>query len=322
MYRRHFIKSSLGATAYIMMPRWDKKSKSMKPLKEGDTIAVITPGSHVPQDKMKEVVQRIKALGYKVQLGKYTDQLYGYTAGRDHERIADIHWAFSDPNIDAVWCGRGGYGCTRLLPYIDYKLLSRHPKPLIGYSDITALHNAFYHKMGWLGFHGPVGTTKHTDFTKNHLNILQNWDHVIPWQNEIPTEVIISGKAKGKLIGGNLSVLAAMAGTDYLPSAEGHIVMLEDIGEDPYRIDRMLTQLVQAMQLRKAKGIILGQFKDCDKQSKTSLTLGETINNHFAKLKVPVVYNFPFGHIDDMVTLPFGAEVELDTNLRILKAKI
>lgn len=311
MLRRRFIQASASMAVCCTLPRVEKNK--IKPLSNGDTIAVITPGSHVSADKMKAVVARIKALGYRVKLGKYVDQLYGYNAGKDHERIADIHWAFSDPEVKAVWCGRGGYGCTRLLPYLDYKLLSKYPKPLIGYSDITALLNAFYLKMGWIGYLGPVGTTKHTDFTNEHLNILQNRDHVIAWQNEIPTEVIVPGKAKGKLIGGNLTVLAAMAGTDYLPSAANHIVVLEDIDEKPYRIDRMLTQLNQAMNLKKAKGIILGQFKGCDSYSDKSLSLRETLDNHFSKLNIPVIYNYPTGHIDDMVTLPIGAEVELDT---------
>ena len=288
-------------------------------LSPGDTIALIAPGSSISDEKIEKAKTNLMALGLKVREGKYIREKYGYTAGKDNERIADIHWAFSDPTIDGIWCVRGGYGCTRLLPYLDYALIKKNPKILIGYSDITALHLAIYKKTGLTTFHGPVGSSKFTNFTTEHLQKMffkptegQNIQHLDPSK----VVVLSSGTAKGKLIGGNLSLVSAMCGTAYLPSAKGKIVFLEDVEEKPYSIDRMLIQLEQAWDLKKAKGILLGEFADCDSESDRSLTLLETLENHFKDCGIPVLYNVPFGHIDDQATLPIGIKVSMHTKTK------
>ncbi len=304
-------------STYYIDSAGDKRLPSL--LKPGDTVALIAPGSSIPEEKIEKAVTNLESLGLKAREGKYIREKYGYTAGKDHERISDIHWAFSDDDVDAVWCVRGGYGCTRLLPYLDYKLIKKNPKILIGYSDITALHMAIFKKTGLTTFHGPVGSSEFTPYTVEYLQKML-FTPIIgqPIQHQDPAKVITlsEGEAKGKLIGGNLSLLSAMCGTKYLPSAKGKIVFLEDIEEKPYSVDRMLIQLEQAWNLKKAKGILLGEFSDCDSDSDRSLTLRETLDNHFKDCGIPVLYNVPLGHIDDQATYPIGIKVKMNTGTK------
>jgi len=324
MNRRDFTKRSSvfvgGLLALPSLSNHTKDSRLMKKvpglLKPGDTVALIAPGSSIPEEKIEKAISNLESLGLKIKEGKFIREKYGYTAGKDHERIADIHWAFGDKSIDAVWCIRGGYGCTRLLPYLDYNIIKKNPKILIGYSDITALHMAIFKETGLTTFHGPVGASEFTPYTTEYLQkMLFTSIKGQPIQHQEPNEVITlsTGKAKGKLIGGNLSLISAMCGTKYLPSAKGKIVFLEDIDEKPYRVDRMLVQLEQAWNLKKAKGILLGEFADCDSDSDRSLTLMETLENHFKGCGIPVLYKVPLGHIDDQATYPVGIKVEMDT---------
>lgn len=324
MDRRDFVRfGSLylgGFSVFCSMTKGSKMADDYKKLprrlKVGDRIALIAPGSSIPEEKIEKAKENMLSLGLNPVEGRFIREKYGYIAGKDHQRISDIHWAFGDNTIDAIWCIRGGYGCTRLLPHLDYKLIQKNPKALIGYSDITALHMAIYKKTGLTTYHGPVASSDFTPFTKNNAEqiLLDAGDsHRISHHTPEEIEVLSSGKAKGKLIGGNLSLISAMCGTDYLPSAKGKIVILEDIDEKPYRIDRMLVQLFQAWDLNKAKGILLGEFKDCDSDSEKSLTLSETLSNHFKDCGVPVMYKIPLGHIDDQATFPIGVEVEINT---------
>ena len=293
--------------------------KSPPRLKKGDTIALIAPGSSIPEEKISKARNNLESMGFLVKEGKYIREKNGYLAGKDHERIADIHWAFSDSSVNGVWCIRGGYGCTRLLPYLDYKLIKKNPKVLIGYSDITALHMAIFKETGLSSFHGPVGSSEFTPYTVEQAQniLLSNQDtYKVPPFKPAQIEIFSPGKAEGELIGGNLSLISAMCGTKYLPSAKGKIVLLEDIDEKPYRIDRMLVQLEQAWNLKKARGILLGEFVDCDSDSDRSLTLQETLENHFKKIHIPVMYKVPLGHIDNQATYPIGIKTEIDTTTK------
>ncbi len=294
-----------------------QKKRIPKLLKQGDNVALIAPGSSIPEAKIEKAKYNLISLGLKVEEGQFIREKYGYTAGKDYERIADIHWAFGDESIDGIWCIRGGYGCTRLLPFLDYSLIRKNPKILIGYSDITALHMAIFKKSGLSTFHGPVGSSEFTPYTTGYLQKMlfapisgQCIRHKDP--NKVIT--LSPGTAKGKLIGGNLSLISAMCGTKYLPSAKGKIVFLEDIDEKPYSVDRMLIQLEQAWNLKKAKGILLGEFADCDSDSDRSLTLLETLENHFKNCGIPVLYNIPLGHIEDQATYPVGIKVSMNAD--------
>ena len=305
-----------------------KHKKIIKPkrLKQGDTLGVIAPSSSVPTHVVERAIKNLEGLGFKVQLGKNCRNQRGYLAGTDTERLEDLHWAFSDKSIDGIWCIRGGYGATRLLPNIDFKLIKKNPKVFIGYSDITALHVAIFQRTGLVTFHGPVGTSEQTEYTKQHvLDILTNPTH--PYKVELSAEnqakssnlfktaVITAGKCRGQLIGGNLSLLSAMDGTpDALRDLKGKILFMEDIDERPYRVDRMLVQMLQSHNLKDLAGIALGVFDGCNpKTDENSLSLMECFKDLLGGLGIPVFYGLSFGHISNQFTLPVGIEAELDT---------
>ena len=303
-----------------------KKTIKPKRLKLGDTLGVIAPSSALPEQMVVKALANLEGLGFKLKLGKYIREKNGYLAGTDSQRVEDIHWAFSDKEVDAVWCLRGGYGATRILPIIDYNIIKNNPKIFIGYSDITAFHVAIYQKTGLVTFHGPVGTSEYNDFTKpNALNILMNPtpqyklenadENLKNESNLFKMEVITPGKCKGKLIGGNLSLLSAMDGTPYaLKNLKGKILFMEDIEERPYRIDRMLTQMLQSHDFKQLAGIALGVFEGCNpKPEENSLSLIECLKDRLGNLGIPVIYGLSFGHINHQFTLPMGIEASLDT---------
>lgn len=316
-----------------------KKNIKPKRLKLGDTLGVIAPSSALPDHVVERAIKNLEGLGFKLQLGKNLRAKNGYLAGTDEQRLEDLHWAFSNKEIDAVWCIRGGYGATRILPKVDFNLIKKNPKILIGYSDITALHVAIYQKTGLVTFHGPVGTSDYNDFTKsNALNILMNptpqykLDHAAEnlknESNLFKVEVITKGQCQGPLVGGNLSLLSAMDGTPYaLKNLKGKILFMEDIDERPYRIDRMLTQMLQSHDFTQLAGIALGVFEGCNpKTDENSLSLMECLKDRLGNLGIPVIYGLSFGHISHQFTLPMGIEARLDTegggSLTLLEAAV
>ncbi|MEO6245634.1 MAG: LD-carboxypeptidase [Opitutaceae bacterium] len=297
-----------------------------KRLAHGDTIGVIAPSSGLKPDAFDRAVRKLESLGFKTKVGKFARENRGLFSGTEVERLHDLHWAFGDPEIRAVWCVRGGDGAPRLLPDLDYELIRRNPKILIGYSDITALHLAIYQKCGLVMFHGPVGSSSFSDYAKEHvLNLLMN--PTAPYRLEgsdanranpsdlYRTAVVTSGKARGRLIGGNLSLLTALAGTPWaLQQPQGKILFFEDVDEEPYRIDRMLTQLRQSVDLRALAGVAVGVLSGCvAKEGKPSPSVLEVVNERLGDLGIPVIYGLSFGHIKDQFTLPIGIEAELDT---------
>lgn len=295
-----------------------------KRLKAGQTVALISPSSGLTTDQINKAIDNMNSIGLKPKLGKYADRLNGFLAGTDIERVEDIHWAFTDNSIDAVWCLRGGYGLSRILPQIDFAKIKGNPKPFIGYSDITALHVAIHQRTGLVTFHGPVATSTLSDYTKDHvLKTLFNGtapdkipispDNAANTNLLYKTQVIASGTARGQLIGGNLSLLTAVAGTPYaLNDVRGKILFTEDVGEKPYRIDRMFTQLKQSVDLRSCAAIALGIFSECD-APEGSPSVIDVVKDQFAGLGIPVIYGLSFGHIRDQFTLPLGVDAEMDT---------
>lgn len=320
MLRRNFIKNSPVLLTVPTFLNTSKKTKKIKPprLKKGGTVAFITPGSFLDDEGLEKAVKNVEGLGCKVVLSKNIRKQYGFVAGTDAERLEDLHWAFSNKDINAIWCARGGYGCSRLLPNINYNLIKKNPKILIGFSDITALVNAIYLKTGLVTFHGPVGASDFTEYTKEHLIVVLmegKEQHIINLPNEELNHEPIklnAKKIKGEIAGGNLSLLAAMAGTPYAVDFKNKFAIIEDVGEKPYRIDRMLTQLRQACNLSKSCGIALGDFSGCDSDKNNSLTLDQTLRGQLDFKNVPVGYRFPFGHTDNHCTLPIGINAELD----------
>lgn len=303
----------------------NKKLIKPKRLTKGDTVGVIAPASSLSAADFDKALQNLADLGFKTKVGKYARGRNGFLAGTDKERLEDLHWAFSDKEIDAVWCVRGGYGVSRLLPDVDFKLIKKNPKIFIGYSDITALHLAISQNCGLVTFHGPVAASTYSDYPKKHVvNVLMNPsapykielspDNQAKESNLFKTEVITKGKARGKLIGGNLSLLTALAGTPFgLQKVKGKILFTEDVGEQPYRVDRMLTQLMQSVDLRSLAGIALGIFEDCNPKDPNSQSLIEVVKDRLGNLGIPIIYGLSFGHIRDQFTLPVGIEAELDT---------
>ncbi|MBK7476712.1 MAG: LD-carboxypeptidase [Haliscomenobacter sp.] len=345
---RRFFTRHLGLAAFlpvlgkgVSLPSQPAAPPSLvKPprLKPGDKVGLITPGSFIPDRTLEKAIANIRNLGFEVVLGKHIRAKRGYIAGTDRQRLDDLHTAFANPDIRAVWCARGGYGCTRLLPEIEYELIAKNPKVLIGYSDITALHLAIHQQTGLVTFHGPVAGSDFTAYTASHVKAVlleAKAPHVIQMLSDhgevknpelYKSQVLRPGRVKGPLSGGNLSLLAAMAGTGFGLNAAGKLIFMEDIDEKPYRIDRMLTQLRQSANLDQAAAFALGIFAGCvPEPGDESLTLAETVADRLSDLGRPAVYGLTFGHIANQCTLPMGIQAELDTDsftLTLLEAGV
>lgn len=339
MNRRFFTRNlALGTFIPLAMNGHKSNRRAERPalikpqrLKKGDLVALITPGSYIPDSSLEKAVKNLEELGLRVALGKNLRAKHGFVAGTDVQRLEDLHAAFADPAVKAIWCARGGYGCTRLLPYIDYTLIRKNPKVFIGYSDITALHLAFLQKAGLIGFHGPVAQSPFNPYTQEHLVAVVmegRAPHTIPLAEAYTTATdelyqyfaLRKGRVQGELQGGNLSLLAAMAGTEFELDASNKLIFMEDIEEKPYRVDRMLTQLRQSAKLHQAAGFALGIFDGCDpEEGESSLSLKETVIDRLADIPVPGVYGLSFGHIAQQCTLPLGVMAELDTEAKTLR---
>lgn len=304
-----------------------------KRLKAGDTIGLIAPGSFITEDELRESIDNLSLLGFKTV---YTDailQRYGYLAGKDKQRADDLNMMFARLDVDGIVAARGGYGCSRILPYLDYNTILKNPKILIGYSDITALLYGIYAKTGVVTFHGPVGISTFNEFSVRNFNdILMSSKKSITLYNaveekekaELDVYPIVTGKGRGKLVGGNLSIVVSMIGTEYDVDYKDKIIFLEEVSEEPYRIDRMLTQMIEAGKFEQASGVMLGIFHDCEAKEKNpsfpkSLSLKEVLLDRLGNLKIPVIYGMSFGHVTNKFTLPFGIESELDSGDGVLK---
>jgi muramoyltetrapeptide carboxypeptidase len=327
--RRQFLTTvGLSALATSFQPLTVQAKVSpntiLKPprLQVGDTVGLISPAGIVDPKDIEDVKHSFGLLGLKVKLGTHILDRYGYLAGKDRDRAADINAMFADNSVKAIIAMRGGWGCNRILPLINYPLIRERPKILMGYSDITSLLLAINARSRIVTFHGAVATSTWNEFTLDYLKrILFNCE-AVTMQNLTTVEgieVIRRGKARGKLVGGNLSVLAAMLGSPYLPSWNQNILFVEDIGEDVYRIDRMLTQLKNAGILNRIAGFIFGQCTNCKLGDEPSFTLTQVLQDHIQHLGIPAWYGSMIGHIKDKFTVPIGVEVEIDANIGTLR---
>lgn len=287
-----------------------------------DLIGIISPASSPDEFlRVEKGVKYLESLGYRVKVGENVGKNHGYLAGTDKERLDDLHSMFKDKNVKAIFTLRGGYGAFRFLDQIDYRIIKNNPKIFVGYSEITSLQMAFFEKAGLITFAGPMVAVDFHDeissFTNEHFwNLITSNKKIgrlkLPEDQKLPP--LQKGIASGRVVGGNLAVFTALLGTPYFPNLTGKILMIEEVGELPYRVDRMLNQLRLAGAFKKIKGIILGRFVDCNEVNpdKKTLTLGEVIENYIASVKVPSIYTFPHGHIKDLVTIPFGIKVNLN----------
>jgi muramoyltetrapeptide carboxypeptidase len=295
-------------------------------LARGSRVALVAPaGPLLDRDDLQRAEALCRALDYVPIMGAHAAARHGYLAGTDDDRLADINGAIADPTIDAIWCIRGGYGVTRILDRIEFEPLQDRPKIILGYSDITALLLAAVRHAGLVTFHGPTARAPLPAFSRWHFErVLATAEPagrlgrlpdpagvLVPKDNRILA--IRPGLAEGPLMGGNLSLLQCLVGTEHLPDLKGAILFLEDVGEDLYRVDRMLAHLRAAGVLQGLAGVAVGRFTQLQRHmSDGAFGFDEVLATYFKPLGVPVAFGFPVGHIDDQWTLPLGVRARLD----------
>jgi muramoyltetrapeptide carboxypeptidase len=296
-------------------------------LQPGDTVGIVSPaGATYNPDQFDLVVDAVKGLGFVPQIAPHALERYGYLAGRDEDRAADINAMFADPEVVGILPIRGDWGSARILPYLNYDLIRANPKVLIGFSDITALLLGIHARTGLITFHGPHGITawrldqvdplrriimEGETLTYTNPLLGEDQDRLMRVRGRVRT--ITPGQITGRLIGGNLSVLAGLVGSPYMPNTQGAILFLEDVGEAPYRVDRMITQLKLAGVLDGLAGFIFGQCSYCTPgETYGSLTLEEILQDHIKPLGIPAWSGAWIGHVEPLWTLPIGGLVRID----------
>ncbi len=283
----------------------------------GTRVALVAAAGPMPQGGVDRAISRVESLGWEAVPGDYCRGRHGYLSGTDEERAADFNRALRDPSIGAVWFLRGGYGTMRILDDVDWDALAAHPKALIGFSDNTAVHLAAQ-RAGVVSFHGPhPHEQEFPDFARDEmLRVLTVPEPagVLPFPPEGRAETLAAGAAEGPLLGGNLSLLSSTLGTPYAIRPEGAILFLEEVGERPYRLDRLLSHLKLAGVLSAVAGIAVGGITDTPEEANGGPDGMEVIHDRLGGLGIPVAIGFPFGHIDDNWTLPLGVRARLDAD--------
>jgi muramoyltetrapeptide carboxypeptidase len=328
LHSRRRDRRSLACKApYSKMPALIKPKR----LRAGDTVGIVAPSSPAfEQGHTEYSFRRLEKLGLKYKLGKHVFERYGDLAGRDEARLNDLHSMWLDPDVKAIIPLRGGNGSVRLLPHIDFELIKNNPKILIGYSDITGLLIPIHQKTGLVTFHGPtLGNFFEAEYTYRHFKDAIMGDSAIgviadPDEEAYkpkyppPRLVLHAGKASGQLIGGSLTLIKQMMGTPFEIETKGKILFLEDVGEEPHSVERMLVQLMLANKLQDAAGIIFGESVDCKpgeskrKVSPLNASLESVLRDLLSDLKIPVVYGLRLGHGVEKFTLPLGVMATLD----------
>jgi muramoyltetrapeptide carboxypeptidase len=302
-------------------------------LKKGSTIGITAPASGVDNGELQEGISLLKANGFNIVIGNTITRKYGYLSAPDAERASEFMEFIERKDIDCILCARGGYGVMRILPMLDFSMIQQNPKIIIGYSDITALLVAINRLSNLVTFHGPVASSTFDPFTVDYFNktlcsnqliqqdaiskdnVASSFAPITYSDSKIIT--INSGVARGTLTGGNLSMIVSTLGTPYEIDTKNALLFLEDIAEEPYKIDRMLTQLWLAGKLQQCTGIVLGQFKNCEAQRITgfevSFSLIQVLESRIKSLGIPAVYGLPIGHVKSKMTLPLGVNAELNS---------
>lgn len=330
--RRETIAGLGGVLAALSLPLGAAARPVSRPprLRVGDTVGLIEPAGFSDGPQQIEAIKTVIAgMGLVPKVGQHVSTRFGYLAGADRDRAADINAMFADESVRAVFAVRGGWGCARALPYLDWDVIRANPKLLIGFSDITALHLAFADKAGFATIHGPNAANSWQKISWESFWRLafaadaptfsppdaQSVDPASP-PDRWTTRTIHPGKASGRLIGGNLSVLSALVGTPWLPDFDGAILFLEEVGEAEYRIDRMLSQLALSGILGKAAGVIFGQCSRCVSPTPDYIgfTVPQLLDQYFQPLGVPAFQGANIGHVGNQLCLPVGARVEMDAD--------
>lgn len=333
MNKRSFLKSlGLLAASSPLLAFDFSRSSSANPLLpiallRGQTVGIISP-SAASADRMEYTFAKeaMEAMGLKVKVGSNFKNRFGHLAGTDEERAADFNAMFADPEVKAIICLRGGSGAARILPLIDYEQVKANPKPLLGYSDITALHCALYSQTGLISFHGPNGSGSWNSFHANQFQQLFFDQKLLSFKNEVTKgddlvakgnriQTLTKGTVEGKILGGNLTVLTALSGSIYYPDFQNSILFIEDVGEDPYRIDRMMSTLKLNGTLGKIKGFVFGQCSDCKPGSGYgAFTVDQIMDQYIIPLNIPAYIGAMIGHISKQFIIPVGARVRLNAD--------
>jgi muramoyltetrapeptide carboxypeptidase len=297
-------------------------------LSPGLTVGLVTPASNVPEDEdLLAAMDFVRSLGFKAKAAPNLRSRKAYLAGTDQQRADDLNSLFADPDVDAIFCVRGGYGSGRLLRDLDYDMIGSNPKIIMGYSDITAILNAIHLRTGLLTFHGPIAGDNFSDYTFEQYRrvlvdptpttligeppVFDTRPGVVERKNRLTP--IVSGSAEGHLIGGNLSLLVTLMGTPFEPNFEGAILFMEDVSEPPYSVDRMLTHLWLTGKLERVAGIVFGKFSDDDYDGNT-LSMEQVLRERCEPLGIPTLRGAMIGHIDDKTVVPIGARARLDVD--------
>ena len=295
-------------------------------LNAGDVVGIVAPAGPITEKQAEQCAEKVKAAGFTPLLADGICKKFGYLAGTDVERASQLNKMFNNKNVKAIICARGGYGTSRILDYLDYDLIKENPKILGGYSDITALSLAVYKKTQLVTFHSSMLVPQATKYTEDSMwQIFQHGKKgfIISCEYEPPQNdyvysqkptVLKSGKCRGTLIGGNLTLLETLIGRKYENIFKNKILFIEEVNEPPYKIDRMLTHLRNSINFSGIKGIIFGKMKGCEAQDKDSLPLDYVIDEFCLRADVPTIKYFSFGHVSSRCTFPIGVKVEMDTN--------
>jgi muramoyltetrapeptide carboxypeptidase len=334
MNKRAFLKSFGLLAGSLPILSWNASAASFDPLtllpkaiKKGDTLGLISP-SAATADRMQFTFAKeaLEALGFKVKLGENLTNRRGHLAGTDQERADDLNGMFADSEVSGIICIRGGSGAARILPLIDYNLIKQNPKPLLGYSDITALHCAIQAQTGLITFHGPNGSGSWNSFNVKQFEQIFFEKTKVTYKNEQPKgddlvvknnriQTLKAGTAEGKILGGNLTVLTSLSGTPYYPDFTDAILFIEDIGEDPYKMDRMMSTLMLNGTLGKIKGFVFGQCSDCEPGGGYgSLSVDQVMDDYILPLEIPAYTGAMIGHVAKQFILPVGTRVKMDAS--------
>ena len=330
MIARRALLGGAGALAALTAaPAWPRSTRKPPRLRVGDTVGVVSPASTLSTDDgLDRAEWWLRGMGLAPKFGPNAGGRYGYLAGTDEQRAADLNAAYADPEVKAVFAVRGGWGGARILPLLDWNTIRANPKLLIGFSDVTALHLAFAARAGFATIHGGNATSSWRKASWESLwRLAFAVDTPTLGGAEIEAETgrtartITGGKATGRLLGGNLTILSTLMGTPWLPDFKGAVLFLEDTNEAEYRVDRMFQQLKLAGVLDGLAGVIFGQCTGCasTEPDYSGFTINQLIDHYFAPLGIPAVTGFDTGHIANQLSLPSGARVELDADARTLR---
>ncbi len=288
------------------------------PLRPGDRVEIVSPASSLAPEKIENATQLLRDQGYTVTLGKHVFDHTDYLAGSDEDRARDLMDAFLNPDVQAVYCARGGYGCARLFPFLDLNAIAQSEKMFLGFSDITTLHLAL-NRRGLATFHAPMALT----FSRERESwVNESFFNALAGKNPIPEnvpggETIVGGIAEGEVTGGCLCLITDSIGTPDAIDCRNKIILIEDVDENPHRVDAMLTQLLNVGQVQDCAGIVVGEMTGTDEREDASIgrrPWREIVTERLAPLGKPMIIHYPFGHCNQMLTLPLGVPARLNAD--------